>query len=373
MRQAYYEIESVEMLCNLTITTRILRHCAFQNINFTEVFPSIACKYEDCIFLGCTIPDAMRINIAPSCIELPSLAVPFKTFPATLYTAATLYAGYNPADDASLQQSYDMRVYHHYKEQGATPCDICETLARSLHDHSISDALHDMLQRYNEKYVVAVMGGHSMARNTAEYRKVARISKHLTEQGRLMVSGGGPGAMEATHLGAYMAGYADADLDDAIAMLSSAPRYEDTGWLSKAFAVMQRYARHKAYSSIGVPTWLYGHEPATPFASHIAKYFDNSIREDGILSIAKGGVIYAPGSAGTLQEIFQDAAQNHYTTHGYASPMVFMGVTYWTQEVPAYNLIQMLKAKGRYKNLLLSLTDSETDVENTIKTFGDEE
>ncbi len=61
--------------------------------------------------------------------------------------------------------------------------------------------------------------------------------------------------------------------------------------------------------SIGIPTWLYGHEPPAPFATHIAKYFANSVREDGLLTIAKHGVIFAPGSAGTTQEIFQDATQ----------------------------------------------------------------
>ena len=29
--------------------------------------------------------------------------------------------------------------------------------------------------------------------------------------------------------------------------------------------------------------------------------------------------MYAPGSAGTTQEIFQEAAQNHYATYGYHS------------------------------------------------------
>jgi predicted Rossmann-fold nucleotide-binding protein len=62
----------------------------------------------------------------------------------------------------------------------------------------------------------------------------------------------------------------------------------------------------------------------TPFATHIAKYFANSVREEGLLAIAKGGVIFTPGSAGTMQEIFQDLAQNHYQSFGVSSPMVFM-------------------------------------------------
>ena len=99
----------------------------------------------------------------------------------------------------------------------------------------------------------------------------------------------------------------------------------------------------------------------------IAKYFDNSIREDGILSISKGGIIYTPGSAGTLQEIFQEAVQNHYLTFGYASPMIFMGKQFWTEDVPVWPLIMDLVDKGRYKNLILCLTDEVDDVERVLQ------
>jgi hypothetical protein len=175
--------------------------------------------------------------------------------------------------------------------------------------------------------------------------------------------------MEATHLGAWMAGREDEQLDEVITLLSRAPRFTDEGWLSLSFDVMRRYPRDERYCSIGIPTWFYGHEPATPFASHIAKYFDNSIREDGLLAIAKGGVIHAPGSAGTMQEIFQDAAQNHYLTCGYASPMVFLGVKYWSEEFPVYPLLQGLHTKGCYRNLILSLTDEPYEAEDAVLTF----
>ena len=212
------------------------------------------------------------------------------------------------------------------------------------------------------------MGGHGLSRMDDMYRKVAMISKKLTESGNLMVSGGGPGAMEATHLGAWMAGRSDNELDEAIDMLSAAPSYKDRMWLYTAFKVMYRFPQEK-YHSLGVPTWLYGHEPATPFATHIAKYFDNSTREDSILTIAKGGVIYSPGSAGTMQEIFQDAVQNHYLSFGYASPMIFMGTEYWTEEMPVYKLMEHLVNKGKYNNLLLSITDSIEHIINTIANF----
>ena len=94
--------------------------------------------------------------------------------------------------------------------------------------------------------------------------------------------------MEATHLGAWMAGRTVKEVDKAINILAAAPEFKDEGWLQTAFEVIRLFPQKK-YHSLGIPTWLYGHEPSTPFATDIAKYFDNSIREDTILTVAFGG------------------------------------------------------------------------------------
>ena len=319
------------------------------------------------------MPDVMRAELSPDCCVLPKLPVLFNPFPAQLYTAATLYAGYDYRHADTFEQCYDTCIYRHYMERGKQAVDIAETLARSLHDHSISDALHDMLAKYDERRVVAVMGGHALLRTDETYRKVVLIAKHLAENGCLVVTGGGPGAMEAAHLGVWLAGRHDADVDDALMLLEHSSSYKDGGWLPSAFALMEKLPRISDCYSIGIPTWFYGHEPATPFATHIAKYFDNSIREDMLLAIAKGGVIYAPGSAGTMQEIFQDAAQNHYRTLGYESPMVFLGSEYWCEKFPIYPLLQSLQQSGGYKNLLLSLVDTPADAVGAIMAFVEAE
>lgn len=368
MKRAYIEIESREELLPLLVEGITLRHYAFQAIRFDE--RACACRYEDCLFIGCRIPDAMRERLGEGCYEFPAMSLPFELFPPKLYSADTLYAGYDPTDERTFETCYDTRVYRHYIAEGKSATCIRETLARFLHDHSISDALHDLLGEYDPRRVVAIMGGHALLRTDAGYAQIARISKHLTEAGLLMLSGGGPGAMEATHLGAWFAGRSDEELHAAIEELSAAPSFRDAGWLSSAFRVRRRYPQLKAYRSVGIPTWFYGHEPATPFATHIAKYFENSIREDGLLALAKGGVIYTPGSAGTMQEIFQDGAQNHYETFGFASPMVFLGEEYWTQTMPVYPMLRVLSDAGRYRNLLLSLTDDERQVERKILDFA---
>ncbi len=301
-------------------------------------------------------------------IDQPSFRMPFDIFREHLYSAESLYKGYEMGKPGSFKDSYDQQVYRHYLNMGKIATDIKETLGRTLHDHSMTNAMNDFLAHFDERQVVGIMGGHGLKRTDETYRQVVLVSKTLAENGCMMISGGGPGAMEATHVGAWMAGRSDAETADALAMLQEAPSFDDRLWLEKAFQVMKKYPQEQ-YVSLGVPTWLYGHEPATPFATHIAKYFDNSIREDSLLTIAMGGIIYAPGSAGTMQEIFQEAVQNHYLSFGYASPMIFMDSHYWTEEMPVYPLMQHLIEKGKYRNLLMTLTDSGEEIVRTILAF----
>src|ERR1035441_8704757 len=47
--------------------------------------------------------------------------------------------------------------------------------------------------------------------------------------------------------------------------------------------------------------------------TNIGKYFQNSIREDGLVSLGTHGIVFAEGKAGTIQEVFQNATQNYYS------------------------------------------------------------
>ncbi len=80
-----------------------------------------------------------------------------------------------------------------------------------------------------------------------------------------------------------------------------------------------------AGGSLGIPTWFYGHEPPNAFASQIAKYFSNAIREDTLLHVCTAGVVFLPGRGGTVQEVFQDACENYYATAETVAPMVLVG------------------------------------------------
>ncbi len=195
------------------------------------------------------------------------------------------------------------------------------------------------------------MGGHSTTRTDAAYRSVAELGRSITRAGWHLATGGGPGAMEAANLGAWLAAYPDDALDEALRLLAAAVDYrEPDGYLSAGRAVLDRFPA--GAPSLAVPTWFYGHEPTNQFATAVAKYFANSIREDGLLAIATRGVVFAPGAAGTVQEVFQDATQNHYDIVGVVSPMVFLDSAFWRTELPAEPLLRRLAGERRYADLI---------------------
>lgn len=329
--------------------------------------------FDGCLFLGCalTTRQAGALTVGGAIVIHDGAGRPFSVHRARLYGADELFAGFDPAAPDGWRSTFDARVYRHWIAAGRNaPSSIAETLAQRLHDHSITDALDEAL---SGRRPVAIMGGHDIERADPHYATVARIARTLAREEFLMLSGGGPGAMEATHLGVWMAHFDDDELAAAIEVLSPRPagapagrEYADADWLHRAFAVRERWPVDEVrYESIGIPTWAYGHEPPAPFASSIAKYFANSVREDGLLAIATYGVVFTPGNAGTIQEIFQDATQNHYEVFGAPAPMVLFGVDHWTRRFPVWNVLQALSIDRSYRELVV-LTDDETEVVERI-------
>jgi predicted Rossmann-fold nucleotide-binding protein len=287
---------------------------------------------------------------------------PVLPFRSELYTPAELFAGFRVDDPASYAATPDLRAYR----STLLPPNREVGMLRALHDQSITEQRTVLLEG---RRVVAVMGGHALARDAAAYAQVAALARSLTRAGFLVVSGGGPGAMEATHLGALLAGSGDLALDEAIDHLSAVADFPDTAalvgpgdvvdvdvlaalhrWQRPAFELLEEVAPDGRGDSLAIPTWFYGHEPPTPFATCIAKYFSNPLREDGLLSIAVDGVVYAPGRAGTVQEIFQDATQNVYrVVDGRFSPMAFLDTGgCWTETLPVLPVLRELFGPEQY-------------------------
>ncbi len=316
------------------------------------------------LFIGCELDLEVEIALrrrGANFLHAPE-QLPYRPLRRNLYTYQELMEGYSEKED----KSKDLEIYQHF-EFGKQCPSINEALWQRIHDFSIDEGLRRLLdfdkKGLPKRKAVGFMGGHGTSRDSVDYKTSLRTAKKLAEAGYFVVSGGGPGIMEAANLGAYLAGAPEEDLQWVFTTLAAAPTYKDAGFQEAALAILERFP--EGTESLAIPTWFYGHEPSNLFASYIAKYFSNSIREDTLLAIALYGIVYAPGSAGTTQEIFMDATQNHYVTFDYVSPMVFLGTKRYSEDTQLYPVLTQLAAGRDYANYLY-LTDDPAEVVNFI-------
>ncbi len=334
------------------------------------------------LFLGCVLPgedgsaaepghpatgpsvaDRLRAGGALVFPAIPD--VPFDPWRGELYSADELYAGVR---EDGYDDTPDARAYGWSKRlrHGV----VKDTLAAAVHDSSVDDALAELVAG---RRLVGVMGGHALERGDPAYAEAARLGRDLARAGLAVATGGGPGAMEAANLGARLAGHDDEALDDALERLAKVPSFRPSvaAWVQAALAVLDdlgeptgpggRHGEGPAVVTIGIPTWYYGHEPPNVFAHAIAKYFRNAIREDVLLEVCRAGIVFLPGAAGTVQEVFQAACTNYYASADEVAPMVLVGEQQWTQRVPAWPLVRAL-AEGRPMGERAHLVGSTQDV-----------
>ncbi|MGG4215336.1 hypothetical protein [Paenibacillus sp. FSL L8-0638] len=291
---------------------------------------------------------------------------PFNPIHSGLYNPDELYKNFDPHNTLSVSVTPDFQNLIYFHQKGLTAVsDPYAAMMEALHDASVGLGLRSFLanEMLSGRRPVSIMGGHKEPRGSETYCKVAHIAQKLSESGFIVVSGGGPGCMEATHLGALYAGRSADQLTSAIKRLHEA--YADFpvdmqyilehkenmwtinedlmsklhAWMLPAWEIAQELKNQLTpiNNSLAVPTWHYGHEPFTPLATHVAKYFLNSTREDVLLSLASCGIVFSEGRAGTIQEVFQDAAQIFYRGKKDNLPnpitsMLFLDRNFW--EVP---------------------------------------
>ncbi len=312
------------------------------------------------VFLGCDLTEESTQHLrSRGALLFPRIPeMPIDAYRTTLYTADELYDGL----EAGYEHTLDARVYAWTRRRPA----LVDRLAQALHDHAVDDALEEFVAG---RQLVGIMGGHAVGRDSAAYAKASRLGRALTRAGLTVATGGGPGAMEAANLGAYLAPYADDVLEAALALVGPYPSYLGPAvgaWLDSALEVRRRWP--DGAESLGVPTWFYGHEPPNALATHVAKYFKNAVREDILLQICHAGIAFLPGAAGTVQEVFQDACENYYAEASLVAPMVLVGREHWTRDLPAWPLLAAL-GTGRRMGDRIHLVDS-TEEAATLLTPG---
>jgi predicted Rossmann-fold nucleotide-binding protein len=281
--------------------------------------------------------------------RMPGAGHPFPTSPERLYSPADLYRGFDPARSGTLEDCFDARVAR-WLTDGQPPArrlSILETIAARLHDTAIDRLVADFVLKRRPS--VGMMGSHAISRDDPAFLQFALIARSLQREGHLIITGGGPGLMEAANFGAFLGPCADDVLDEALEILKRAPVCQAGEAWARVSAEARAYVLRRmpgagpgsdwmseapeGARSLGLPTWYYNAEPPNLFASHIGKYFFNSLREEGLVSVSTAGIVFGMGEAGTVQEIFQSASLNYYRSAGKApTPMVFVGRDYWSSD-----------------------------------------
>ena len=173
------EVESLEQFDQLRSRSRSMAGWFVQDLDLRDRSKSLlAAQPQGSVFLGCQlapgIEDSLRTRGA---LVFPGfVGLPFDPYRAHLYTAAELYDGV--AGGGPYRDSPDARSNAWRLAQG-TPPNVGATLAMSLHDHSIGDALTDAVGRVDRAHAVGVMGGHGVERGSRTYGEAAEV--RLTE------------------------------------------------------------------------------------------------------------------------------------------------------------------------------------------------
>jgi len=358
------EIESLAEFDEVVSRQRPLAHFRVQSVDLTDRTDALlAADVTGAVFLGCpmTREAAARVGAAGALVFPPIPGLPFDPYRGFVYTPDELFDGL----DEGYEATPDARSYAWFRRTKSDG-DVFASMLRAVHDDSVSDALDELLVGAR---VVGVMGGHAMGRGTEAYAGAARLGRALARAGFTVATGGGPGAMEAANLGAYAAPFEDGMLTDALGVLTKVPSFVPsvTDWARAAFEVRGRWPG--GGPSVAVPTWFYGHEPPNAFAAHIAKYFSNATREDGLLARCTAGVVFLPGAAGTVQEIFDNTTPNYYESRGEPTPMVLVDRAHWTERLPAWPLLRAL-AHRRPMAARVALVDRIEEAPEALKRLG---
>ncbi len=361
------EIETLDELDDHLASDGALRGLRLQGLDLTSYGNRLS-AYGDLtglVVLGGTVPvPVAELLVARGAILFPGVAdAPVDPWRG-LYLPSDLYDGL----ERGYAETPDAKAYAWFVD-ARLRTDAYATLVRAIHDDSVTDELDELV---TGRSVVGIMGGHALQRGSAAYTRAAGLGHALAQEGHLVATGGGPGAMEAANLGALCR--SAAAVEEAVGRLAVVPgfRPDVTAWAATALATRQVVVDAAppaapetlgaSARSLGIPTWFYGHEPPNVFCDVIAKYFSNAIREEGLLARSNAGIVVLDGAAGTVQEIFQAATPLYYAREGAPlPPLVLVGREHWTERVPVWPALTAL-ASGRPMSDAIHLVESVDEV-----------
>jgi len=361
------EIETLEALDDHLEEGSSLRGVRLQNLDLTHYAGELRAhgNLSGLVVLGGVVPsDVAEVLHGGGAIVFPSIAdAPIDPWRG-LYYPEDLYEGL----DAGYANTPDARAYA-WSIDARLRTDAYATLVRAIHDDSVTDDLDEFVQG---RSCVGVMGGHALRRGTAGYAAAAELGSRIAGTGQVVITGGGPGAMEAANLGAFCLDRGV--VEDALARLADVSSFlpDITAWARLAMEIRRDILGDELLvpaetlgptaRSLGIPTWFYGHEPPNVFCDVVAKYFSNAIREDGLLGLSNGGIVVLPGAAGTVQEIFQAVTPLYYAGDDETlPPLVLVGRDHWSQTIPVWPALEQLAAGRRFAESL-HLVDSLDEV-----------
>ncbi|GAA3229085.1 SLOG cluster 4 domain-containing protein [Nonomuraea helvata] len=222
----------------------------------------------------------------------------------------------------------------------------------AAHDADLDDLVAEAIRAFRTRHpwgrVVGVMGGHAVARDSAVYRDCARLGWALAGRGALVITGGGPGVMEAVNLGAYLAARPRADLDAALALIAATDQ-EDLAPVHELRASFPPPDADDLARSGGLAIASWQNEvpqEANLFAAATARYVADPAPEGRLMTVTACRVLFAPGRVGTVQEAVQVAARLYYGIEGATGPVVFLGRRFWTESMPVRPLLDRLLPPG---------------------------
>jgi hypothetical protein len=195
----------------------------------------------------------------------------------------------------------------------------------ALSDLDTTYELDLYFKKYKSNSYVGIIGGYDIKRDTDKFREIAFMSKKLSENGYIIITEGGQGAMEAAHIGSWFAYRDIEELYDAILFLSKFLNNTKDEWYNSAYMIQEKYPRVSKGKDIVITT-LTNELLITPFTSYVTIFFREQLQESLLLS-SMNTIIFLPGDSNTDKKVYSSFQYMENKN------LFFFDSKYWNQKL----------------------------------------